>query len=86
MTASPQITKWFKMAAQAPHHIAVLASKKEERPKTDAFPSLPELIPEVAYAYIPLARLGHMVTPGCKLRLGHVIFLFFYLIILLRSY
>lgn len=66
----PKVTSWFKMAAQAPHHILVLGGKKEE----NALTSLQEPIPEVASACIPLARLGHMATHGCKLRLRHVFF------------
>lgn len=68
--SSPKVTSWFKMAAQAPHHIPVRVGKKEE----NALTSLQEPIPEVTSAYIPLARLRHMDTHGCKLRLRHVIF------------
>lgn len=59
-TSSPKVMPWLKMAAQAPRHIPVLMGKKEEKAKRDALTSLPEPVPEVASAYIPLARLGYM--------------------------
>lgn len=68
--SSPKVTSWFKMAAQDPHHIPVLVGKKEE----NALTSLQQPIPEVASAYIQLARLRHMDTHDCKLRLRHIIF------------
>lgn len=70
--SNPKVTLWFKMAVQASHHIPVLVGKKEEHALTSQ--NFQEPFPEVASAYIPLARLCHMDTHGCKLRLRHVIF------------
>lgn len=57
------------------HHLPAVVGKKE-RVKRHALTSLLEHIPELASAYIPLARFGHVATTGCKLRLGYVWSLF----------
>lgn len=63
MASRPKVTSWFKMAARAPHDLPVLSGRKEKKPKRDALTSLLQHIPEVASAYILLAKLSHMAIP-----------------------
>ena len=63
MASRLKVTSWFKMAARAPHHLPVLSGRKEKRAKRDALTFLLQHIPEVASAYIPLAKLSHMAIP-----------------------